>query len=122
MKIYLYSCCSTCRSAVKFLDRLNIPYTKVEITENPPFIEELVVMLEHYNGDIKKLFNTSGQIYREMNLKEKLPTMPKEKAIQLLTSNGMLIKRPFLLTEEVGLVGFKEELWKKSLPSAQPCK
>ena len=70
-------------------------------------------MLESYDGEIKKLFNTSGVQYRELNMKEKLPTMNTDEAIELLSQNGKLIKRPFLLKDGKGIVGFKEELWQK---------
>ncbi len=72
-------------------------------------------MLKHLDGDIRKLFNTSGQQYRELKLKDKLPTMTAAEAIDLLAQNGKLIKRPFLLAEDVGLVGFKEDVWHEVL-------
>ena len=115
MKVYQYSRCSTCRNALKFLDAHNIPYEKLEITETPPGVEDLDKMLEFLNGDIKKLFNTSGQVYREMQLKDKLPSMTKENAFSLLSSNGKLVKRPFVLAEDKGFVGFKEDQWEKEL-------
>ena len=68
-------------------------------------------MLSHYDGDIKKLFNTSGQDYRALDMKAKLPGLNDDEALELLSNNGNLIKRPFLLTEAVGTVGFKEEQW-----------
>lgn len=71
-------------------------------------------MLGFYDGDVRKLFNTSGMQYRELELAKKLPEMPLEKAIDLLSTNGMLVKRPFLLKSDLGLLGFKEASWKKA--------
>jgi len=110
-KIYQYPKCSTCRKALKFLDAHNIPYTAIDITENPPTKTELKQMLKHQNNELRKLFNTSGVQYRELKIKDKLPTMTHSEAIDLLSQNGKLIKRPFLLTQTTGFVGFKEDLW-----------
>lgn len=115
MKVFSYARCSTCRNALKFLSAHNIPFEKLEITETPPGKEELAKMLEFLGGDIKKLFNTSGQIYRELQLKDKLPSMSKEEAFELLASEGKLVKRPFVLAEDKGFVGFKEHTWKEEL-------
>lgn len=111
IKIYQYPKCSTCRKALKFLDANNIDYTAVDITEKPPTKTELKQMLKHQNGELRKLFNTSGVQYRELKIKDKLPTMTEKEAIDLLAQNGKLIKRPFLLTQTTGFVGFKEDLW-----------
>lgn len=113
IKIYQYPKCSTCRKALKFLDANNIDYTAVDITEKPPTKTELKQMLKHQNGEIRKLFNTSGVQYRELKIKDKLPTMTEKEAINLLSQNGKLIKRPFLLTQTTGFVGFKEDLWQE---------
>ena len=72
-------------------------------------------MLSHYDGEIKRLFNTSGQVYREFGIKDKLKAMSDTEAVDLLSQHGKLIKRPFLLTKDVGLVGFKEEEWQSAL-------
>lgn len=111
LKIYHYPKCSTCRKALKFLDANHIVYTAIDITEKPPTKTELKHMLKHQNGDLRKLFNTSGMQYRELKIKDKLPTMTEKEAIDLLAQNGKLIKRPFLLTEKTGFVGFKEDDW-----------
>ena len=111
LKIYQYPNCSTCRKALKFLTANNIPHTPIDITEKPPTKTELKQMLKHQNGDLRKLFNTSGMQYRELKLKDKLPTMTEKEAIDLLSQNGKLIKRPFLLTKTTGFVGFKEDAW-----------
>lgn len=85
-----------------------------EIVATPPSEKELVRMAG-YVGGIRKLFNTSGVVYREMDLSKKLPTMSDEAAIRLLAGNGKLVKRPFLIWETGGLVGFQEAIWKKEL-------
>jgi len=110
MKLYQYPKCSTCRKAAKFLNEKGLEFESIDITINPPSIEELNSMLVHM-GEVKKLFNTSGVQYRELNMKEQLPLMTDAEAITLLSGNGKLIKRPFLLTTGKGIVGFKEELW-----------
>jgi arsenate reductase len=117
LRIYEYSRCSTCRTALKFLDRKKIPYQKVAIIDTPPTKAELKQMLRFQGGNMKKLFNTSGQAYREGKVGEKLAAMPESEAIALLASNGKLVKRPFLLTGDTGLVGFKEDEWTKALKS-----
>ena len=113
MKVYEYKGCSTCKNALKFLDPKKIPYTKIPIRENPPTLTELKKALKFLNGDTKKLFNTSGQDYKALNLKDKLPTMNEEDKLKLLNSNGNLVKRPFVISDDFVLVGFKEEDWKK---------
>lgn len=114
IKIYEYKNCGTCKKALKFLDQKKVPYEKIPIREKPPSKAELKKMLG-YVGDLKKLFNTSGQDYKSLNLKDKLPQMTESQALDLLASNGNLVKRPFVLTEKSGWVGFKEEDWKKVL-------
>jgi arsenate reductase len=112
MKFYQYPKCSTCRKAAKYLDSKGVQFESIEITEQPPSQDELLQMLANYDGNIRKLFNTSGLVYRELNLKESLPSMSEQDAIKLLSENGKLIKRPFLLLENgKGLVGFKESDW-----------
>jgi len=111
VRIYEYAKCSTCRNALKFLDRNNIPYEKVAILETPPTRAELKKMLAAQGGNLKKLFNTSGEVYREMKIGKKLETMTVDQALDLLSTNGKLVKRPFVLTGDAGLVGFNEEIW-----------
>lgn len=112
MKLYQYSACSTCRKAKNFLNDKGIEFTSIDITKQPPTVDELNVMLASYDGDIRKLFNTSGVQYRELNMKEELPKMNAEQAIELLSGNGKLIKRPFLLNSKgQGIVAFKEADW-----------
>jgi len=125
MKFYQYPKCSTCRKAAKFLNANNIDAESIDITEQPPSKNELQLMLESYQGNVRKLFNTSGVQYRELDMKNKLPSMTAEQAIDLLAGNGKLIKRPFLITENnvsnkktsiaSGIVGFNDMLWQEFL-------
>lgn len=110
MKIYTYTKCSTCRKATKWLNEKNIDFEEIAIRETPPSVGELWQMLK-FVGEIKKLFNTSGMDYRALGMKDKLPSMTEAEAVELLASNGNLIKRPFLIHSENGMVGFKEEVW-----------
>ena len=109
--VYTYAQCSTCRNAVKWLNAEGIAFTEKPIRETPPPKDELKRMLTFQGGELRKLFNTSGGDYREMKLGEKLAEMSEAQALALLSSNGNLVKRPFLLGENVGLVGFKAEVW-----------
>ena len=111
MKLYQYPNCGTCRKAVKYLTQQGVQFESINITEQPPTKAELKIMLASYAGDVRKLFNTSGVQYRELNMKQQLPTMSSDDAIELLSGNGKLIKRPFLLDGDKGIVAFKEELW-----------
>jgi len=111
-KIYQYNKCSTCRNALKYLDKKKINVEIVDITEIPPSKKELQFMLSQYDGEIKRLFNTSGVQYRELKIKDKIKNMKAKEAIDLLSKNGKLVKRPFFLYKKSGLVGFKEEEWK----------
>ena len=119
IKVYEFKNCSTCQKALKFLDAKKIAYEKIPIVDQPPSLAELKKMLDYLKAEgetFKKLFNTSGVQYRELNISEKLKAGFTEKeALDLLSKNGKLIKRPFLLTETSGTVGFKEEKWKKLL-------
>lgn len=115
MKVYLYNKCSTCKNALKFLEKHHFHADVVEITQQPPSIDELEAMLAFQNGQLRKLFNTSGQLYRKMGLSEKLDKLPLDLALQLLHTTGMLVKRPFLLDKDFGLVGFNEQEWLSKL-------
>lgn len=115
MTIYTLRTCDSCRKATKWLKANNITFQEIAIREQPPTTAELKLALTVLNGDIRKLFNTSGQDYRSLNLKEKLPKLSDEEATALLASNGNLIKRPFLISGETTLVGFKEDQWKDTL-------
>jgi len=96
---------------VKWLQARDLEFTEIPIREQPPTKAELKRMLAIYDGDLKRLFNTSGGDYRELKLGEKLPAMSEIEALDLLATSGNLVKRPFLLTEKAGLVGFKEPEW-----------
>jgi len=116
MRVYEYEKCSTCRQALKFLDARKVAYEAVPIVERPPSIVELKAMLA-FTGDIRRLFNTSGVLYREMGIGKKLPAMSPSDALALLAKHGKLVKRPFVLLKDRGLLGFKEEEWKAAFRS-----
>lgn len=111
VKVYLYAKCSTCRNALKWLDKNGIAYETKAIRETPPAVDELKAMLGYYNGEIKRLLNTSSQDYRDAKLKDRLPEMSEAQVFALLRKNGNLVKRPFVLGKDFGLVGFKEGEW-----------
>jgi arsenate reductase len=111
MIVYVYSKCSTCQKALRYLEEKKIDFIRKEITETPPSLRELKQMLEYQSGNLKKLFNTSGLLYKEMQLSEKLGKMTIDSALQLLHQHGMLVKRPFVIAQNFGLTGFKESEW-----------
>jgi len=113
LKVYTYKNCGTCKKAVKWLDSKGVDYTEVPIRETPPSIAELKRVLKSFDGDIKKLFNTSGMDYKQLNLREMLPGMSQADALALLASNGNLVKRPLVLGKEHATVGFKEDAWEQ---------
>jgi len=114
-RIYVYSGCDTCRKALKFLDEHGVAYETVPIREQPPTKKELKSMLTALGGELRRLFNTSGQDYKALNLKDKLPKLSTEAALDLLAGKGNLVKRPFLLTSKGGVTGFKPDEWKALL-------
>ncbi|MBA4148419.1 MAG: arsenate reductase family protein [Verrucomicrobia bacterium] len=115
MKIYTYKNCGTCRKAVQWLASNNVSFEEIPIREQPPTKPELRRMLEIQGGNLRKLFNTSGQDYKALGMKDKLPTLSTDDALDLLSKNGNLVKRPFVLTTDSGIVGFDEAEWKKLL-------
>jgi arsenate reductase len=117
MKIYTYQGCSTCKNAVKWLKQHSIAHQEIAIRETPPSLAELKAALAAKEGDLRSLFNVSGQDYRAKNLKDKLPGMSTEEALSLLASNGNLVKRPFAIDspKQRFLVGFKEPEWQACL-------
>lgn len=117
LTLHTYRNCSTCRAAVQWLRRQNIAFEEHPIRDQPPSVEALRRALTDLGGDLRALFNTSGQDYRALNLKDRLPTMGVEEALQLLAGNGNLIKRPFAQDASRGLtlVGFKEAVWSDAL-------
>ena len=111
-----YPACSTCKKAKKWLDEHGISYTDRHIREERPSSQELKNWLEASGLPIKKFFNTSGQQYRALELKEKLPGMSVEEQLQLLSTDGMLVKRPIIVTDDGKvLTGFKEKDWADAL-------
>ena len=113
MKIYQYPKCTTCKKALKYLDDHNKKYENINIKENNPNKKELKEYIKTSGKEINKFFNTSGLKYKELNLKDKLKTMSNEEKLDLLASDGMLVKRPILVNDNTVLVGFKEEEWAK---------
>ncbi len=112
-KFYEYKNCSTCRKAKKYLKEEGVTYQAIPIRETPPTKAELKKMLKIYDGEVKKLFNTSGQDYRSLGLKDKIAIMSEAEALDLLSQNGNLVKRPFILSKNWGAVGFKAEIWEE---------
>ncbi len=110
-----YPRCSTCKRAKKWLEENNIDFMERNIVEEIPKVEELNEWIKKSGHEIKKWFNTSGLKYKELNLKEKLDTMNDKEKIELLASDGMLIKRPILVSDKGILIGFKEDDWKQLL-------
>ena len=106
-----YPACSTCKKAKKWLEEHNIAYVDRHIKEDNPSYEELKHWLDISGLPVKKFFNTSGMQYRALELKDKLPGMSVEEQLQLLSSDGMLVKRPILVSEDKVLVGFRQAEW-----------
>ena len=110
-----YPPCSTCKKAKKWLDDNGIRYTARHIKEDNPTYEELKDWYQRSGLPLKKFFNTSGLLYKSLNLKEKLPSMTEEEQLRLLATDGMLVKRPLVVLEEAVLTGFREADWEKYL-------
>ena len=110
-----YPPCSTCQKAKKWLDEHELSYTDRHIKENNPTYEELKAWYQRSGLPLKKFFNTSGLVYKALGLKEKLPGMSEEEQLRLLASDGMLVKRPLVVTEDTVLVGFKIADWERLL-------
>ena len=111
MEFINYNKCSTCKRAKEYLDKNNISYIDRQIKVNNPTFNEIKKWIDKYDINIKKLFNTSGILYREMNLKDKLNNMNEDEMISVLASDGMLVKRPILVSDDKILIGFKEKEW-----------
>lgn len=111
LKIYMYKNCGTCQKAKKYLEAKGVDYKEITIRETPPSKAELKRMLKFMDGNMRKLFNTSGGDYKAENMKEVLPTLSDAEAIDRLNANGNLVKRPFLIAKDIGTVGFKEDVW-----------
>lgn len=110
-----YPRCSTCRKAKKWLDEHGLEYTDRHIVEDNPTYDELKKWHKKSGLPLNRFFNTSGTVYKEMKLKDKLPGMSDEEQLKLLASNGMLVKRPLIIKDETILVGFNEAEWLKKL-------
>ncbi len=108
-----YPKCSTCKNALKYLEEKNIKIENRNIVLNNPTYDELKSWINIYNIDIKKLFNTSGLKYKELKLKDKLPNMSIEEKLKILATDGMLVKRPLLISDDFILIGFKLDEYKK---------
>ena len=113
--VLCYAKCSTCQKALKWLDDQNIAYHVRPIKEENPGAEELRLWQKRSGLPLKKFFNTSGLKYKELNLKDRLPSMTEEEMLEVLASDGMLVKRPLLVTESTAIPGFREESWLSAL-------
>lgn len=113
MLFICYPRCTTCKKAQKWLDDNGLHYELRDIKENNPTYEELKTWYAKSGLPLKKFFNTSGLLYKSMELKDKLPTMTEDEQLKLLATDGMLVKRPILVNEDTILVGFKEADWQK---------
>lgn len=110
-----YPKCSTCKKALKWLEDNGIEFEHRDIKENNPTYEELKLWYEKSGLELKRFFNTSGLLYKSMQLKDKLPTMSEEEQLKLLATDGMLVKRPLAVTDSAVLTGFREKEWEEKL-------
>jgi len=115
MKLIYYPNCSTCKKALKHIKEMNIECEEQDIVKNTPSKDEMKKYIENYGKGIKPFFNTSGKLYREMGLKDKVKDMSLKEACDLLSQNGMLIKRPLLIQDDRILVGYKEKEYNEFL-------
>ena len=115
VKVYCYEKCSTCKKALKWLDDNQVQYRAIDIKGDHPDEKTLRALHKKSGLPLKKFFNTSGMLYREMDLSKKLPVMNEDDMFKLLASDGMLVKRPLLVTGDRVIPGFKEDAWKDAL-------
>ena len=115
VKVLVYRKCSTCRRALKWLEQNNINFEERPIVEENPTFDELKEWYGKSGLPLKKFFNTSGNIYKQMNLKDKLGDMSEEEQLKLLAADGMLVKRPLVVGEDFVITGFKESEWEQKL-------
>ena len=115
MKVLVYRKCSTCMKALKWLDEHNISYEERAIKEENPTYKELKEWYTMSGLQLKKFFNTSGMLYKQMNLKDKLKEMTEDDQLKLLATDGMLVKRPLVIGDNFVLTGFKEKEWEEKL-------
>lgn len=118
--MYLYPKCDTCRDALKSLKRKGIEPDAINLFETPPSAETLKEIIDRSGLELKKFFNTSGEVYKELNLKDKLAGMTKDEQIALLASNGRLIKRPVVYDGQRVTVGYKEEQYEEVWGAGSP--
>ena len=114
-KLYCYPRCTTCKKAIKWLEENGINYEYKHIVEETPSKEDIKKYYKESGLPLKRFFNTSGNVYKELNLKEKLAKMSEDEQFELLASNGMVLKRPLLVGKDFVLVGFKEAEWIEKL-------
>lgn len=115
VNVYCYPKCSTCKKALRYLNEQLIDFVTIDIKEDNPDKKTLKKAIDISGLPIKKLFNTSGNLYKEMKISSKLPSMSEGEMLELLSSDGMLVKRPLLISDGYALIGFKEEQWKEVL-------
>ena len=115
IKFIYYPKCTTCQKAKKWLDDNKIEYELRDIKENNPSLEELTAWFKMSGLPLKRFFNTSGLLYKSLELKDKLPAMSEDDQLMLLATDGMLVKRPLVIGDDFVLVGFKEGEWSESL-------
>ena len=115
IKVYCYSKCSTCKKALKWLDDKRVKYQLIDIKEDHPDEKTLRALHKKSGLPLRKFFNTSGKLYKEMELSKKLPDMSEDEQINLLASDGMLVKRPLVIGDDFVLLGFKEAEWQERL-------
>lgn len=115
MLVLVYRKCSTCQKALKWLEEHDVEFDERPIVEENPTYDELKAWYTKSGLPLKKFFNTSGLLYKDMGLKDKLPTMSEEEQLKLLATNGMLVKRPLVVGEDFVLTGFREKEWKEHL-------
>lgn len=117
LRVYSYKGCDSCRKAIKWLKERGIEFENLPIRETPPSMAELRKALSAYDGELKRLFNVSGQDYRALGLKDRLADMSEDESLRLLRENGNLVKRPFVLGKDSAIVGFKEAEWEERFGS-----
>ena len=115
LTLYLYPRCTTCQKAQKWLNERGVSYSMIDIKKDHPDAETIERIQEKCGFPLKRLFNTSGMLYRQLNLSEKLKNMSESDQLDLLGSDGMLVKRPLLIGEDFALVGFREKEWEAKL-------
>ena len=115
MLVLVYRKCSTCMKALKWLAEHNVEFEERAIVEQNPTYEELKAWYQRSGMPLKKFFNTSGLLYKDMQLKDKIPQMSEDEQLQLLATNGMLVKRPLVVGEDFVLTGFKESEWEEKM-------